>query len=395
MTITAVTKRFSDYRLGRLDTWLDDEIAKNRLMGATLIINHRGHLIYSQAAGFTDELKTQPTALDTMFWIASMTKPVTSLAALMLAEEGRLIISEPIETYLPEFADVQVLSDETTNKREAPRVKPTVQDLLRHTSGLTYGQFNEGEVATAYGAAKVYDFGSTNAEMSKRLATLPLVHQPGTCFEYGMSTDLLGHLVEVISGQTLQTFVQDKIMTPLGAQDTTFTVEASKRHRVADFPEAMKGMDLIPPYKHSPTWFSGGGGLWSTATDYMRFALMLLDEGRVDNRQLVSPPMIRHMMSNHLPPNIRFGSYTPELGITAPDPSMGQGFGLGLAVRLENGQNPAPGSIGDAFWPGVSGANFWIDPKEELAVVFMAHAAPWRSLHRSALRQLVYQALTE
>ncbi len=385
-----------DPRLAHIDSWLDREIEAGCMSGATLQIHHRGQLIYSRAAGFRDFEKTETMTLNTIFWIASMTKPITSVAALMLAEKGKLLLSEPVETYLPEFKGIPVMKEGVIDELVATNRPPTIQDLLRHTSGLTYGQFGTGSLNKAYQETEVYSFSKTNADMSKRLASLPLLHQPGTHFEYGMSTDLLGRVIEEVSGESLAAFFEKRIFAPLSMKDTGFDVHCENGSvPVARMPKSMQDLDLVPPLDQPSIWHSGGGGLWSTAPDYMRFALMLLGKGQFEKEYLVSPLTVRHMMSNHLPPDICFGDYTPELGITAPDPANGNGFGLGVAVRTDLGRNPAPGSVGEVFWPGVSGTNFWIDPKEQLAVVFMAHAAEWRTKHRSALRQLVYQALPE
>ncbi|MEX3008623.1 serine hydrolase domain-containing protein [Hoeflea sp. TYP-13] len=382
-------------QFAHMERWLEAEIALGRMSGAVTLVHHKGRLIHSSALGFRDKAHSRLMTEDTIFWIASMTKPVTSLAALMLAEQGRLLLSEPVSTYLPEFENVRVLTGNNIDEALPTDFPPTIQHLLTHTSGLTYGPFGDDTICAAYRETGVYDFASTNQEMSVRLADLPLAYHPGTCFEYGMSTDLLGRVIEVVSESTLPDFIGRRIAAPLAMADTGFSLSPDQRGRLAEVTTSMTESGLCPPVDEAPVWHSGGGGLWSTARDYLAFALMLLSNGKTGDNKIVSPSTIRHMRSNHLPPGISFGNYAPELGATAPCPSLGQGFGLGLAVRLETGRNPLPGAVGDASWPGVSGTNFWIDPENELAVVFMTHAPQWRIQHRAALRQLVYAALDD
>ena len=267
----------------------------------------------------------------------------------------------------------------------------TIHDLLIHTAGLTYGQFGDGPLHRKYAEAKVYDFSVTNEVMSQRLSAMPLMQQPGTCFEYGMSTDVLGRIVEVVTGDPLDVALRSLVFEPLKMRDTGFV---PMRSRVADIPECDIKKKLPPDMDTNPVWCSGGAGLFSTVPDYVRFARLLRGKGSFDGVRLVSSETFDLMLQNHLPPNIRFGEYTGALGITAPWPPNGLGFGLGFAVRLKE-VDETPGGVGEYFWPGVSGCNFWIDPRNDLITVFLTHAPDYRTQHRVGLKHAVYAGLIE
>ena len=396
---------FCEVRLGRLSAALHADVKAGAIAGAVVSISNRRNCVYAECFGFADLTAARPMRRDSLFRIASLTKPVTVAAALILLEQGRLLLSDPISRYLPELRAVSVgveTSDPTTGERrlslhQAQR-PPTVQDLMRHTAGFTYGQFGESLIQKAYRAAGLMDRQQTNAEMIAKLAKLPLAHQPGTAFEYGMSTDVLGRVVEVVAGRTLDEFFAAEITGPLGMTSTGFSLAAADAHRLAE-PRPAAGSPKSAAGVGDPTgrekWHSGGGGLFSTGEDYSRFCRMLLNGGEWDGRRLLSRKTVDLMIHDHLPPNVAFGSFTPELGLAAPLPRLGQGYGLGIGVRTQQGLSAAPGSTGDFYWGGATGPYFWVDPVEKFTVVFMLQELDVRrrTRYRALLRDLVYQAL--
>jgi CubicO group peptidase (beta-lactamase class C family) len=397
---------FSAARLKRLDAALRADVDAGAIPGAVVLVMRSGRLAFFESFGYADRTTHRPMQLGSVFRIASLTKPITVVAALMLLEQGKLLLTDPVSRYLPELRDVKVgleEADSSTGQRrltlESVRRPMTVQDLMRHTAGFTYGQFGNSLVQRAYRAAHLIDNQQTNAEMVGKLAQLPLCHQPGTTFEYGMSTDVLGRVVEVVSGLELDRFFSEHITAPLGMRDTSFGVEADSLHTLAE-PQRESAPGAVPavvPYDPArpAKWFSGGGGLLSTAADYARFARFLLNGGELDGVRLLARKTMQMMIRNHLPANLSFGANTAELGIAAPLPQLGQGYGLGLGVRLQEALNGVPGSAGDYYWGGALGPYFWVDPAEELIVIFMLQElnVQRRTRYRPLLRALVYQAL--
>jgi CubicO group peptidase (beta-lactamase class C family) len=395
---------FSSARLQRLTHAFNAEVDNGAIPGAVVMIVRDGKVAYAKAFGFRDRAAKASMPPDAVFRIASMTKPITMVAALMLAEEGKLQIMDPASRYLPELKALQVGVErrdgagERTLVLEPMRREVTVQDLMRHTSGMTYGPFGDSLVQRAYRAANTMDDQQTNAEMMVKLAQLPLAHQPGSMFEYGMSNDVVGRIVEVIAGVDLNRYVVERIARPLGMKDTAFLLDAAQAARLAQFqPAAGGGAALLPGYNlaRPPKWFSGGGGLLSTAEDYARFCQMLLNGGELDGVRILSRKSVEWMTSNHLPPDVGYGAFTMELGLTAPLPQLGQGYGLGVGVRQEAGRSTVPGSAGDYFWGGATGPYFWVDPREKVIAVMMLQESNMqrRTHYRSLLRSLVYQAL--
>jgi CubicO group peptidase (beta-lactamase class C family) len=338
-----------------------------------------------------------PMTNDTIFRIASMTKPIVSVAAMILMEEGRLTLADPVSRYLPAFADTKVAvekkkEDGTVEYVLEPQVRPmTIQDLLRHTSGLTYGAPGANQLKQSYLDMRMNDLGQTNAEMADKLAKLALVYQPGTTWEYSMSTDVLGRIIEVASGLPLDKFIEERITKPLKMGDTGFEVGPDKKARGA---KPLKG-GAIPDVTEKFTWRSGGGGMVSTAADYARFLQMFANGGQLDGVRLISRKSIDMMTANALPPDIKMGADMGLLGAMEPSARMGQGFGLGFAVRIDQGLSPLPGSPNDYFWAGASGTYFWHDPRERMYVVWMVQVpdSAVRARYRALLRDLVYQAL--
>jgi CubicO group peptidase (beta-lactamase class C family) len=393
---------FSTERLARLAKFFQGDIDKGAIPGAVLLIAREGKLVYLQALGYQDREKRTPMKADAIFRIASMTKPITSVAVMMLAEEGKIDLIAPVFQYVPEFKDVKVgveKMDPDTGKPalsfENPQRPMTVQDLLRHTSGLVYGPFGNSLVHQAYKKANLFDGKQTLAEFVTKLSKLPLAHQPGTVWEYGMSTDVLGRMVEVVSGMPFDRFVEEHIAGPLGMHDTAFYLSPAQSSRLAELqvdPATGKrpGASAEDLTKEKQKWFSGGGGLLSTASDYARFCQMLLNKGELNGVRLLSPKTIAVMTSDQVPPGI------PRLGYEeiAPTPEMGQSFGLGFAVRTNAGHSPISGSVGDYFWAGAYGTYFWIDPQEKMFAVMMAQMPfPQSGPYRRATRELVYGAL--
>jgi CubicO group peptidase (beta-lactamase class C family) len=399
---------FSSERLKRVTDAFQSEVDKGKIPGAVVLIARNGKIAYFEAFGFQDRESKKPMTIDAIFRIASMSKPITSVAVMMLVEEGKIQLLDPVSLYLPEFKGVQVgverLNTTTGNLEligEPPRQEMTIQDLLRHTSGLTYGIFGKSLVKQAYNEANLFDRNQTLAQFVSKIAKLPLAYHPGTTWEYSHSTDVLGRVVEVVSGVTLDQFVADRIAKPLGLSDTDFYVPAEKLDRLAETQIDPTTGKRWPTFDvtNRPKWLAGGSGMVSTASDYVRFAQMLLNGGKLDQVRLLSPRTVSFMTSDHLWPGVAFSPVTLNLfepiGI-APTPKLGQGFGLGFVVRMEEGRNPMPGSPGEYFWAGIWGTGFWIDPKEKLITILMMQAAPLQArYYRSLIRNLTSQALIE
>jgi CubicO group peptidase (beta-lactamase class C family) len=395
---------FSSERLARITTFFQSEIDNRAIPGVTLLVARDGKLVYQKALGFQDREKSLPMKPDTIFRIASMTKPIASVAVMMLVEEGKIDLLAPASRYLPEFKDVKVgvektdpATGNTTLALEDPHRPMTVQDLLRHTSGLVYGPFGNTLVHQAYNKANLFDNNQTLAEFVTKLSKLPLAHQPGTVWEYGMSTDVLARIVEVVSGMPFDRFVEDHITKPLAMNDTAFYLTPAQAPRLAEQQiDPATGKKLQPDIsvdnltKDKVKWFSGGGGMLSTGPDYARFCQMLLNGGELNAVRVLSPKTIALMTTDQLPPGVPRSGFE-EL---APTLEMGQSFGLGFAVRTGLGPNPVSGSVGDYFWAGIYGTYFWIDPQSKLFGVLMvqmpfAQSGPYRR----AFRELVYAAL--
>ena len=391
----------SSKRLTRLTDALKADIDTGAVPGAVVLVARHGKIACLEALGYRDREVSAVMAPDTIFRIASMTKPFTSVAAMTLAEEGKLLIADPVARHIPVFGDLKVAVDSDdatakTLKTEPARRAMTLQDLLRHTSGLTYGHLAGPLVRQAYEAAGVADENQSNAEMVTKLGTVPLAYQPGMTWQYSMSTDVLGRAVEVASGMGLDRFIAERICKPLGLVDTDFgPIDATRSAEPQVDPTSGKR----PPMRDTairPKWISGGSALLSTASDYARFCQMLLNGGEFGGVRLLSPTTVALMTSDHLGPEIRRSQSTAILfGALAPMPELALGFGLGFAVRTHSGRNPLPGSVGDFFWSGVSGTYFWIDPKQQLIAVLMMQAPIQRLHYRYLMRTMVYQAIVE
>jgi CubicO group peptidase (beta-lactamase class C family) len=392
---------FMSPRLKRLSDRLNEGVKNNELPGAVVLIVRNGKIVMFESFGFRDKEAKVPMTNDTIFRIASMTKPITTVAAMMLMEEGRLTLADPVSKYIPAFADTKVSveknnADGTVELGLEPQRRPmTIQDLMRHTSGLTYGAIGSNKVKQSYLDMKVAVPDQTNADMVAKLSKLALLYQPGTTWEYSMSTDVLGRVIEVASGMPLDKFVEERITKPLKLGDTGFEVALDKKDRGArPQKEGPKNeMPAIPDVTYKATWKSGGGGMVSTAADYARFLQMFANGGQLDGVRLLSRKSIDLMTADHLPPDVKMGADMWRFEALEPSARMGQGFGLGFAVRNEEGRNPLPGSPNDYYWGGAYGTYFWHDPREHLYVVFMMQSPAARLQYRYLLRDLVYQAL--
>ena len=375
--------------LARLGRVMQREVERGLVPGAVALIARRGQLGYFESFGQRDPASGAPMAKDSIFRIYSMTKPIVSAAAMMLWEEGRFLLSDPIANYLPELGNVRVAVEQGADIGQVDAERPiTIQDLLRHTSGLTYEFRGNGPVHKMYTAARIYSRDQTNADQVAALSKLPLLHQPGTKWEYSRSTDVVGRLIEVLSGMSLGQFLQQHLFAPLGMTDTAFHVPVPLQARLAEAfakdPETGSGVQLIN-VKSAPKFESGGGGLVSTAADYARFLQMLLSLGRLDGLRYLSRKTIELMTADHL------GSITGAPDLLLP----GYGFGLGFAVRLQPGIAHVPGSVGQYFWGGLAGTTFWVDPAEQLFAIMMIQAPGQRDYYRTLFRDLVYAAFDD
>ncbi len=373
--------------LERLRAVLQSHIDGGRIPGAVAVVALGGQVELFEALGRQDAAAGTPMAADSIFRIYSMTKPLVSLLALMLAEEGRLQLGDPVAAYLPEFAGQQVAIEEGGTVRLVPLRRPaTVQDLLRHTAGLTYEFLGSNAVQRRYAAADIANRSRSNAEFCRVLAALPLAHQPGNCWEYSRATDVLGALLEVVAGQPLGALLRQRILGPLGMKDTAFAVPRADWNRIAEpfarDPDSGQPVAMLDG-REVPRFESGGGGLLSTAGDYVRFLQLMRNRGRLEGCRLASRKTIDWMTSDHV------GAIPIQGDLLLP----GYGFGLGYAVRTHAGLAPQPGSPGQYFWSGIGGTSFFVDPAEDLFALLLTQAPGQRIYYRNLLRQLVYAAL--
>jgi len=382
-------------RLDQITSWLRDQSARNVIPGAVLMIVRNGKVAYSESVGMLDPETKAPMRKDAIFRIYSMSKPITSVAVMMLAEQGRITLDEPIAKYIPAFKEMKV-GVEAKGEDGKPKLelvaaaKPiTIQDLLRHSSGITYGFFGNMLVKKAYVDAHVFDYAIDNAEFAERIARLPLAFQPGTTWDYSHSTDILGRLVEIVSGKSLYQFEKENILDPLGMTDTSFYVADKAKHaRIAEpYPDdRVIGIEAnFNDPRVVEKWESGGGGMVGTVTDYARFLTMLLNGGTLDGKRYLGPKTLAYMTADHTAGVITPGPYYL--------PGPGYGFGLGFAVRKETGVALTPGSIGDYNWGGAGGTYFWVDPKENMFVVYAMQSPRNRVPFRQVLRDMVYAAI--
>lgn len=397
----------SSRRLARIGAALRAEIDRGKLLGAVVIVARRGRVAYFESFGLLDGAAGKPMPSDAIFRVYSMTKPFTSVAAMMLVEEGKLQLGDPVSRWLPAFGSMQVAvagadpaSGRSTTAMVPAEREITIHDLLRHSSGIVYaGHTANAAVRDAYAAAGLDSTAGTRrlapGEFTERLAKAPLAHQPATVWEYGLSTDLLGRVVEAVTGGRLSGVLEERIFKPLQMRDTGFCVGEDKLGRVAQgFPvdpdsgERIELLDVAEP----PGNDLGGAGAVSTASDYLRFCLMLLGGGRAGGKRLLSRTSLGLMASDHLGTRIQAFRSPGEVVMG----THGYTFGLGFAILQDSGLAGVPGSPGELSWGGVAGTCFWVDPKEELAAVLMTQApGPSRLVRRRLVKQLVYQAIDD
>lgn len=379
--------RLNRSALARLRATLQSHIDRQRIPGAIAVVALGGHVELFEAMGRQDPQSGAPMEDDAIFRIYSMTKPIVSLATLILAEEGGLQLADPVSKYLPEFANPQVAVEEGGAVRLQPsRRDATVHDLLRHTAGLTYEFLGSNAVQRQYEAADITNRSRTSAEFCKVLAAMPLADQPGSRWQYSRATDVLGALIEVAAGQPLGALLQQRVLGPLGMKDTAFAVPRDQWHRTAepfandpDSGEAVVMMDG----REVPKFESGGGGLLSTAADYTRFLQLMRNRGALEGTRLVSRKTVEWMTSDHL------GAIPANGDLLLP----GYGFGLGFSVRTHAGLAPQPGSVGQYFWSGIGGTSFFVDPAEDLFAMLLTQAPNQRIYFRNLFRHLVYSAV--
>lgn len=389
----------SSERLAEIAKVINADIEKGRLPGAVIAVARRGKLVYYEAFGFRDKKSGVAMTKDTIFNIASMTKPMVALAALQLQERGKLLIDDPLSKYFPKFASMEVaeLNDkgDTITGKVAAKQPITLRHLTMHTSGLIYGGRGNTAVHKLYpGGSGVAGTQMSGAEFMDELAKLPLLNQPGAVWDYGFGLDLLGQVIEKVSGQTLGQYFEANILRPLGMTDTAFFIPPEKAARYAKAldtdPDTGLAQNVAPVLTQPLKFECGGGCLSSTVSDYMRFALALLNKGAYGETRILGRKTAEYMLTNQMGPEVK------NLIANADPTRADYGFGLGLAVRTEAGRGKLLGSAGDFNWPGASGTNWWADPKEELAVVFMAHSpGPIRWHYRQVINALVYQAMVD
>jgi CubicO group peptidase (beta-lactamase class C family) len=394
----AAASRFSLSKLQRVGDLIRQEIATGKMPGAVILIQQHGHPVYFECFGVRSVESRRPMSADTIFRLYSMSKPITAVAAMMLVENGKLALDDPLAKYVPAFAEVKVGVEKTdVSGKPVLAIEPierpiTIEDLLRHTSGLTYGFYGDGLVRRLYAKSDLFDGDFDNATFAGRIAKLPLSEQPGTQWDYGHSIDVLGRVIEVVSGQTLYEFEKQRLLDPLGMTDTAFFVaDATQQPRIA---QPMPGDHFDHPIAgiEDPTlprrWESGGAGMVGTITDYARFAQMLLNGGALDGRRYLKPETIKLMTSDHI---------GPETNIARDQfyfPGRSSGFGLGFAVRTAVPANTT-WPLGEYRWDGIAGTFFFVDPRDDMFAIFMVQAPSQSGQMQLPLKKLIYEALVD
>jgi CubicO group peptidase (beta-lactamase class C family) len=389
---------FNPQKLQRVGDFLRDEVANGKIPGAVLLIQQHGKPVYHELIGVRDVATQLPMTDDTIFRLYSMSKPITSVAAMMLIDAGKLKLDDLVAKYIPSFAAVKVgvekkLADGGKLLELVPPIRPiTIHDLMTQTSGITYGFYGDSMVRHLYRDANIYAGDFDNAEFAERIARLPLAIQPGTNWDYGHSTDILGRIIEAISGKSLLHFEQDNLFTPLGMTNTGFFVADPAKFKLIAQPmpadsEFRVGFDNNP--KIPKKWESGGGGMVSTLADYARFSQMLLDGGSLDGRQYLSPKAFALMTTDFVGPGTGVGHEFFYF------PGDGFGYGLGFGIRTDPGvaKPPAPGSLGELKWDGASGCYFVIDRKLDMFFVLMEQTPTERGRIQAGVKKLIYEAM--
>lgn len=370
----------SPERLARIKPAVQALVDDEKIAGASVIVARKGNIVFFETFGMMNQEAKKPMQKDTIFRIYSMTKPITSVAVMMLYEEGKLKLDDAVSKYIQEFKGLKVYAE--SGKHEEQVREMSIRDLLRHSSGLTYGFFGNTPVDKMYRANSVFDRKSSLQDMINKLSKIPLLYQPGTKWHYSVSTDVLGYLVQKISGQSLDKFFKKRIFKPLDMKDTAFYVSDKKADRFAVCygPKADGGLNVIDDplksrYLKKPSLFSGGGGLVSTARDYMRFCQMLVNKGQLDGKRLLRSETVEMMTSNQLPDGVSRGN--------------GEGFGLGFSVRTKDGKFPK----GEYGWGGMASTHFWISPRDKLVAVALSQRYPYSAQLESAVKPIVYDSI--
>jgi CubicO group peptidase (beta-lactamase class C family) len=378
----------SHLRLQRMSDAFKRDIDKGTTPGVTMMVARRGQIGWFEALGKQNPASTTPMGHDTIFRIFSMTKPIVSIGIMMLLEEGYFLLNDPVAKYIPVFSNQKVGVENNGKLDLVPLTRPiTIQDLLRHTSGITYDHTGNGLVQQLYQRSRLRSRKISNAEHAALVASLPLMCQPGTEWNYSRSTDILGRIIEVVSGKTLSAFLTERILAPLQMAETAFHTGQENAERLAEpFPTDPWTGEKVQLFNmlEQPVMESGGGGLVSTTMDYARFCQMLLNGGVLDGNRIIGRKTLQLMASDHLGPKVK---------VDSPLMPAGHGFGLGFAVRTHQGMAPFPGSLGQFFWSGMAGTFFWIDPAEDMFAVFMMQGPGQREYFRSLVRSLVYAAV--
>jgi CubicO group peptidase (beta-lactamase class C family) len=389
---------FNPQKLAKVGDYLRDQIANGKIPGAIVLIQQHGKEVYHEFFGVRDVATKLPMSDDTIFRLFSLTKPITSVVAMMLIEEGKIRLDDPVSKYIPSFADIKVGVEQVAQDGSKsldlvpPRKPPSVFDLMRHTSGITYGFYGNSQVRKAYQAAKVLDGDFDNAEFAERIAKLPLEEDPGTLWNYGHSTDILGRIMEVVSGKSLLAIEKEKLLDPLGMKDTAFYVTDPARKNWIAMPVPNDSDFRVGYITHADVpmkWESGGGGMVSTMADMARFAQLVLDGGKYAGKQYLSAQAFKQMTTDRVGPGAGIGRdffYFPGDGF---------GFGLGFGVRTDpgNAKPPAAGSLGELKWDGASGCLMVVDPKQDMFFVLLEETPSERQKIQPMVKKLIYEAM--
>jgi len=389
---------FNPQKLARAGDFLRDQVAQGKIPGAILLIQQHGKPVYHEFFGVQDVVSKAPMTDQTIFRLFSMTKAITSVAAMMLVDEGKLPLEDPVAKYIPSFANVKVgvekKNEDGTKALDLvpPNRPPTILDLMRHTSGITYGFYGDSLIRKAYAAANLYSGDFDLAEFAERIAKLPLHDQPGSLWQYGHSTDILARVMEIVSGKSLIDMEREKLLDPLGMKDTGFFVTDAEKQKLLAQPMP-NDSDFRVGRENNPTvpkkWQSASGGMVSTMSDFSKFAQMLLDGGKFEGKTYLSPKAFALMTTDQIGPGSGVGRdyfYFPGDGF---------GFGLGLAVRTDpgNAKPPPPGSLGELKWDGASGCYFVIDRRQDMFFVLLEQTPSERQRIQKAVKQLIYEAM--
>ena len=389
---------FNQEKLAKVGDYLRDQVAQGKIPGAVLLIQQHGVPVYHQLIGVRDTATKAPMTDDTIFRLFSLSKPITSVVAMQLIDEGKLALSDPVSKYIPSFANVKVGVEKKNEdgSRTLDLVPPnrpvTIMDLMTQTSGIAYGFYGDSLVHKAYAAADIYRGDPDNAEFAERIAKLPLQNQPGTLWQYGHGTDILGRVMEIVSGKSLLGIEREKLLDPLGMKDTAFWVTDPKKAALIAKPmpnDSDFRVGFVAYADQPMKWESGGGGQVSTLHDMGRFAQMILEGGKLDGRQYLSPKAFKEMTTDHVGPSS--GVERDYLYF----PGDGFGFGLGFGVRTDpgNAKPPPPGSLGELKWDGASGCYMVVDRKQDMFFVLLEETPSQRQIIQPAVKKLIYEAM--